>query len=172
MAPWPMAARRENALPRLNRRHNREHQVPESEAELLALDCWPRWRRGGEFVRRLRWRLVASWLRAGGEASMREQESGRDGVERSATWSVGVGRHVGADAGRLRCTAASTAHGRHAAGVLCRGRNSERERARRVRRQARRARGWARPRRSARRCGRLAGPASTVGRETRRRPTK
>ena len=84
VAPWPTVARRENALPRLNRRHNREHQVPESEAELLALDCWPRWRRGGEFARRLRWRLVASWLRAGGEASTGEQESGRDGVERSA----------------------------------------------------------------------------------------
>ena len=54
-APWPTVARREKALPGLNSRHKREHQVPESEAELLALDCWPRWRRGGEFDRQVRW---------------------------------------------------------------------------------------------------------------------
>ena len=84
--------------------------------------CWPRWRRGGEFARRLRWRSVASWLRAGGEASTGEQESGRDGVEMSAARSAGVGGRVGVAAGRLRRAAASTAHGRHAAGKLCHGR--------------------------------------------------
>ena len=51
-APWPTVARREKALPGLNSRHKREHHVPKSEAELLAHDCWPRWRRGGEFARR------------------------------------------------------------------------------------------------------------------------
>jgi len=47
-------------LPWLNSRHKREHHVPESEAELLVLDCWPRWRRCGEFARRVRWRSVAA----------------------------------------------------------------------------------------------------------------
>ena len=55
-------------------------------------------------------------LGAGGE----ERQHGR--VQASAVASAEVGGRVGTGAGRLRCAAASMAHGRHAAGVLCRGR--------------------------------------------------
>ena len=55
-------------------------------------------------------------LGAGGE----ERQRGR--VQASIVPSAEVGGHVGAGTGRLRRAAASTAHGRHAAGVLCRGR--------------------------------------------------
>ena len=57
-----------------------------------------------------------SELSAGGE----ERQRGR--VQASAAASAEVGERVGAGAGRLRRAAASTAHGRHAAGKLCRGR--------------------------------------------------
>ena len=48
----------------------------------------------------LRWRSGASLLRAGGGTSTEERESGRDGVERSAARSAGVGGCVGAGSGR------------------------------------------------------------------------
>ena len=51
-----MVAGLETALPGLSRRHRREHDVPESEAELRAHDRGPRWRRHGGFCRRVRWR--------------------------------------------------------------------------------------------------------------------
>ena len=99
-----------------------------------------------------------SALAAGGEERQRGSERA------SAPASVGVGGRVGAGAGRLRRAAASTAHGRHAAGKLCRGRahGAVRQRAG-ARRQASTALGWAGPRRGARRCGMLAGPALAVG---------
>ena len=50
-----------------------------------------------------------------------ERQRGREQV--SAPAPVEVGGRVGAGAGRLRHAAASTAHGRHAAGELCRGRD-------------------------------------------------
>ena len=65
----------------------------------------------------------------GGAARGRVSELGACGEERQrgrvqagAVASAEVGGRVGAGAGRLRRAAASTAHGRHAAGVLCRGR--------------------------------------------------
>ena len=94
----------------------------------------------------------------GGCAARREAELralGSGGEERqrgnepaSALASTGVGGRVGAGAGRLRRAAASTTHGRHAAGKLCRGRarGAARQRAG-ARRQASAALGWARPRR-------------------------
>ena len=54
-APWPTVARREKALPELDSRHKHEHHMSESEAELRVHDCWPRWKRSGEFGRRVRW---------------------------------------------------------------------------------------------------------------------
>ena len=79
-------------------------------------------------------------LGSGGE----ERQCGNEPV--SALASAGVGECVGAGAGRLRRATASTAHGRHAAGKLCRGRarGAARQRAG-ARRQARRgaALGWA-----------------------------
>ena len=57
-----------------------------------------------------------SELVAGGE----ERQRGR--VKASAAALVEVGGRMGAGAGQLRRAAASTAHGRHAAGKLCRGR--------------------------------------------------
>ena len=195
--------------------------MPKSEAELLARDCWPRWRRRGEFDRRVRWRGEGEsggarrlrrgeaarerasectgfsrsrraqagcdarrrhgrrWRgsrrrylgsaggtgtsttcrrarrscgrtitgRGGGEAANlaggcggaargRVGELGAGGEERqrgrvqvSAVASAEVGGRVGAGAGRLRRAAASTAHGRHAAGMLCRGRRVRERRA-------------------------------------------
>ena len=65
----------------------------------------------------------------GGAARGRVGELGACGEERqrgreqaSAPTSAEVGGRVGAGAGRLRRATASTAHGRHAAGVLYRGR--------------------------------------------------
>ena len=119
-------------------------------------------------------------LGAGGE----ERQRGR--VQASAVASAEVGGCVGVGAGRLRRAAASTAHGRHAVGVLCRSRRVCERRAgeRRgagPRRDARgmawrvgqRARwagalGW----RGARQSGTRARPASAVGREAERRPVK
>ena len=94
----------------------------------------------------------------------RGEEKQRGSERASAPASAGVGGRVGTGAGRLRRAAASTAHGRHAAGKLCRGRarGAARQRAC-ARRQASAALGWAGPRRGARRCGMLAGPASAVG---------
>ena len=57
-----------------------------------------------------------SALGAGGEERQRRSERA------SAPAWAGIGGRVGAGAGRLRRAAASTAHGRHAAGKLCRGR--------------------------------------------------
>ena len=56
-----------------------------------------------------------SELVTGGE----ERQRGR--VKASAAAPAEVGGRVGAGAGRLRRATASTAHGRHTAGVLCRG---------------------------------------------------
>ena len=76
-------------------------------------------------------------LGAGGE----ERQRGR--VQASAVALAEVGGRVGAGAGLLRRAAASTAHGHHAAGVLCRGRRVCERRAgeRRGARLARRAAG-------------------------------
>ena len=67
-------ARCEEALPGPNSRHKREHHVPESEAELLVHDCWPRWRRGGEFDRRVEVALGGR----GEERLARESERARE----------------------------------------------------------------------------------------------
>ena len=88
-------------------------------------------------------------LGAGGEERQHER------VQASAVASAEVGGHVGAGAGRLRRAAASTAHGRHAAGVLYRGRRV-------CERRAGERRG-AGPRRDARQAGTRARPASAVG---------
>ena len=74
---------------------------------------------------------------------------------------------MGTGAGRLRRAAASTAHGSHAAGTLCRGRDARRgasagRRAEAGQRGA--VLGWA-ERGEARARGMLAGPASVVGRK-------
>ena len=62
---------------------------------------------------------------ARGRASARGacgEEKQRGNEPASAPAPAGVGERVGAGAGRLRRVATSTAHGRHAAGKLCRGR--------------------------------------------------
>ena len=59
-----------------------------------------------------------SELGTGGE----ERQRGREQASAPASAEAGGRGRVGAGAGRLRRAAASTAHGRHAAGVLCRGR--------------------------------------------------
>ena len=56
MAPWSTVAGLETALPRLSRRHKREHDVPESEAELQEHERWPWWRSRGGFCWRVWWR--------------------------------------------------------------------------------------------------------------------
>ena len=69
----------------------------------------------------------------GGAARGRVGALGSSGEERqrgseqaSAPAPAEVGGHVGAGAGRLRRAAASTAHGRHAAGLLYHGRDAAR----------------------------------------------
>jgi len=95
------------------------------------------------------------------------------GLRRRQRCSAGVGARVERSQAGCDARRASPVHGRHTAGVLCRGRNGERERARLSARQARRARGWAGPRRGGLvRARGFAGPASAMGRETRRRPVK
>ena len=78
-----------------------------------------------------------SALGAGGEERQRGSERA------SAPASAGIGERVGAGAGRLRCAAASTAHGRHAAGKLCRGRARGAARQQAGARGGRPARRWA-----------------------------
>ena len=119
---------------------------------------WSRWRliaghgggRAANLPAGLRWRSVASLLRAGGGASTGERESGRDGVERSAARSAGVGGRVGADASRLRRTAALTAHGRHGGRALPRSeRRAGTGAARAEAGQTRAGLGWAEAKRAA-----------------------
>ena len=80
-----------------------------------------------------RWRVRA--LGACGEEKQRGSERA------SAPSSAGVGERVGA--GRLRRAAASTAHGRHAAGELCRGRDVARRVSGQASAEAGQARRWA-----------------------------
>ena len=83
------------------------------------------------------WRGLESELGAG------EEERQRGRVKASAAASADVGGRVGEGAGRLRCTAASMAHGRHAAGVLCSGRDAARRVSERASTEAGQARRWA-----------------------------
>ena len=110
---------------------------------------------------------MARWLRRGGESELStgEEERQRGRVKASAAASADEGGRVGADAGRLRREAASTAHGRHVAGLLCHGRDAARRVSGRASAEAGQARRWAGPRRGARCGGRLAGLASVVGRK-------
>ena len=78
-----------------------------------------------------------SELVAGGE----ERQRGR--VKASAAAPAEVGGCVGAGAGRLRRAAASTAHGCHAAGLLCHGQDAARRVSGRARAVAGQARRWA-----------------------------
>ena len=55
-APWPSVAGLEAALPGLGSQRKREHDLKESEAELPARACGPRWRSRGGFRRRVRGR--------------------------------------------------------------------------------------------------------------------
>ena len=101
----------------------------------------------------------------------RGEEKQRGSERASAPALAGIGGRVGAGAGRLRRAAASTAHGRHAAGKLCRGRarGVARQRAG-ARRQASAALGWAEARRAALRDAGWAGFGR--GPEARRWPAK
>ena len=86
----------QNALPWLKRRHSREHQVLESEAELGVLDCGQWWSMGGEFHRRgLRWRSVAREQSSRG----RNREAVRESEEWSAAGSADEGGRLEAEAG-------------------------------------------------------------------------
>ena len=86
----------------------------------------------------------------GGAARGRVSELGACGEERqrgreqaSAPASAEVGGRVGTGAGRLRCAATSMAHGHHAAGELCRGRDATRCVSGRASAEAGQARRWA-----------------------------
>ena len=64
----------EAALPELDRRRKREHNLKEGKAELRARACWPRWRSHGEFRRRVR---GAARGRAAGARCLQRGEAAR-----------------------------------------------------------------------------------------------
>ena len=72
-----------------------------------------------------------------------EEERQRGSEPASASAPTEVGGRVGTGAGRLRRAAASMAHGRHAAGVFCRGRDAVRRVSELASVEAGQARRWA-----------------------------
>ena len=79
-APWPTVAGLETALPELGSRRKREHDLKESEAELRARACWPRWRSHGGIRRRVRGRGERQSL---GLSALAERKGSAGGSERA-----------------------------------------------------------------------------------------